>query len=139
VDLRHGAQRRGGDKREQGDGVEADRGGAHAAEDGEAGGRQGVERAAGDDGVGRGAERGVGRGLKRHFVEKLVGEREAAEAGVGGEQRGEEVGVGSREQAALRGEGVYLGYAGREGQRGAGDGRGRQRQGVRRWRRVAVA
>jgi hypothetical protein len=36
VNLRHGAQRRGEYKREQGDRVEADRGSAHSAEDGEA-------------------------------------------------------------------------------------------------------
>lgn len=44
-----------------------------------------------------------------------MGAREEAEAGVGGEQRGEEVGVGGREQAALGGERVYLGDAGGEG------------------------
>ena len=87
MDLRHDAQRRGRDKGEEGDRIEADRRGAHAAEESEASHRECVEGAAGDDRVERGTERGVGCGLERHFVEELVGEREAAEAGVGSQQR----------------------------------------------------
>jgi hypothetical protein len=108
-------------------------------EDDKVGRQKGVGCAAGDDIVECCAERGVGRECKGHFIEELVEEQEAAEAGVGGEQFGNKVYVDAWKQVVLGGECVYLGDDEEEGQSGAGNAHAREHQGMRQLQGAAVA